>query len=283
MRTNLTRVWHAALLTSSLCFSVAILADEHVHEDIVYVSHDGIELTYDYIRPANANGAAIIAMASGSWNSRKVPASQTAEWFDFTLEEGYTVFAVRHRSAPTYKVPQAVEDVQLAIRHIRHHAEDYGIDPTRMASYGFSSGGHLALMIALDSDDGDASSEDGVAKTANHVAAAVAFFPPVSLVGRTGPNPRYHALDFDEEKASSVSPIEFVDEADPPVFLIHGTEDKVVPVSNSLRMHDALTKVEVANELMILDGAGHGGFTDEQQADSKAAILAFLAKHLSAS
>lgn len=267
----------------TLALGISAFANVRVHEDVIYVSHDGVDVSYDVIKAESPNGAAVILMASGGWNSRKLEVEQQEAFFDFLLNAGYTIITVRHRSAPTFKVPQAVEDVQYAIRHIRHHAETYGIDPSRMASYGFSSGGHLSLMIALDSDTGEEVTDDPIASTSSHVAAAVAFFPPVDLAGMTGPNIRYPALDFDADLAASVSPIQFVDQADPPVLLVHGTKDQVVPISNSRKMLDSLTKVGVEADLIILDGAGHGGFTEDQEASSKSDILAFLAKHLGAS
>ena len=63
------------------------------------------------------------------------------------LDRGYTVFAVVHGSQPRYTVPEIVADMNRAVRFIRHHAGDYGIDPDRIGVTGASAGGHLSLML----------------------------------------------------------------------------------------------------------------------------------------
>lgn len=273
----------ASLLVALVCLAGGNLhAENLIHNDVSYVVRDGVDVSYDVIVPTEANGAAVLLMSSGGWFSRKQPIDQVQMRFGYLLDEGYTLAAVRHRSAPVFKVPDAVADVQLAVRHIRHHADDYGIDPARFAAMGFSSGGHLTLMIALDADSGEsAADDDDVASTPNHVAAAVAYFPPVDLNGITGPNDRFPALDFDAALADSVSPIKFVDAEDPPVFLLHGTDDDLVPLDNSTRIQEKLEEAGAEVKLSIFEGAGHGFRAENHRNRAQSEILAFLSEHLS--
>ncbi|MYD43448.1 MAG: alpha/beta hydrolase [Gammaproteobacteria bacterium] len=263
-------------------FASYTLADAHVHEDITYVTRDDVAVSYDVIQAVEPNGAAVLLMSSGGWFSRKYPIEGVTERFGFLLDAGYTLVSIRHRSAPEFKVPDAVADVKHAIRHVRHHAADYGIDAERMTVMGFSSGGHLSLMLALDADAGDTASADPIAQTSNHVAAAVSYFPPVDLVTRVGPSDSFPALDFDPALAESVSPVLFADANDPPIFLLHGTEDQLVPLADSERMVEALNEVGAPNQLSVFEGAGHGFQQPEHQARARAEILAFLGEHLAA-
>lgn len=278
---NRTLRWPALACVGSLVvFATLALADAHVHEDIAYVTRDGVDVTYDVVQAAEPNGGAVLLMSSGGWFSRKQPIERVTEGFGFLLDAGYTVVPIRHRSAPEFKVPDAVADVQRAVRHVRLHAAEYGIDADRMAVMGFSSGGHLTLMIALDADAGDAAAADTVAQTANHVAAAIAYFPPVDLQQIVGPNEHFPALEFDASLAKSVSPILFADADDPPVLFLHGTADELVPLSNSERMHAALVEAGSTSELSVYEGAGHG-FRDPAHLErASAEILAFLATSL---
>ena len=118
-------------------------------EDVIYARKHGTALTMDVFTPKkNANGAAAILVVSGGWSSaRKFPAEFV--FVDELLTRGYTVFAVVHGSQPQYTVPEIIQDVNRAVRFIRHHARDYKIDPNRLGIYGASSGGHLALMQAM--------------------------------------------------------------------------------------------------------------------------------------
>ena len=274
----------ARLSCAVACFvafvTLPIAADE-VREDIVYVERDGVNVSYDVVPATHPNGAAVLLMSSGGWFSGKQPINRVKQGFGFLLDAGYTVVPIRHRSAPDYKVPDAVADVQHAVRHVRHHADDYGIDAARMAVMGFSSGGHLTLMISLDSDDGAATeTTDPVSNTANHVAAGIAYFPPVDLKNIVGPNERFPALDFEPSLASSVSPIDFVDAEDPPILLLHGTADELVPLTNSTRMHESLSNVGAESQLSIFEGAGHGFREPADQERARKEILEFLASHL---
>ncbi|MCY4130645.1 MAG: alpha/beta hydrolase [Gammaproteobacteria bacterium] len=269
------------MMAVAIVIAAATIGANDIREDIVYVEKEGVGVTYDVVPAAEPNGAAVLLMSSGGWFSRKWPVDQVKQRFGFLLDAGYTVVPVRHRSAPEFKVPDAVADVQHAVRHVRHHAANYGIDASRMAVMGFSSGGHLTLMISLDSDDGSsAETDDAVANTPNHVAAGIAYFPPVDLENSVGPNERFPALEFDPSLATSVSPINFADAEDPPILFLHGTEDQLVPLHNSTRMHEALTNVGVESKLSVFEGEAHGFRDPSHQERARTEILAFLASHL---
>src|SRR5262249_59993829 len=98
----------------------------------------------------------------------------------------YTLFLVRHGSSPRYFIPEMVSDVHRAIRFIRFHAKDYGIDPNRIGISGASSGAHLALMAALTADDGKADAKDPVERVSSRAQAVVAWFPPTDLLNFGG-------------------------------------------------------------------------------------------------
>ena len=79
-----------------------------------------------------------------------------------------------------------------------------------------------------------------------------------------------------EDLAKRVSPLTYVRSGLPPVLTIHGDADKLVPYSHAVRLHEALTKAGVCNQLLTLAGAGHGDFTDEQELKAFEAVRAFL-------
>jgi acetyl esterase/lipase len=168
------------------------------------------------------------------------------------------VFLVRHGSSPRYKVPDAASDVERAVRFIRLNAATFGVDAGRLGAYGGSAGGHLSLLLGLDPDAGSPQAADPVLRTPSGVAAVVAYFPPVDLQGWTGPNDQFPALDFAADLAASVSPVRFVSRDDPPVLLIHGDADALVPIAHSQRMHDALRDRGVVSEFVTIEGGAHG-------------------------
>ncbi len=257
-------VWLVAALAWSVAAAPAALA---ITEDVVYGHKDGMALVYDMFRPQQANGAAVLFMVSGGWFSRWMPPAERVPWFRHLLDAGFTVAAVHHGSAPRYKVPDAVADVRLAVAHLRANAEEFGIDPARVGVTGGSAGGHLSLMLGLAGD------ADG------RVAAVVAYFPPVDLTDIVGPSERFPALDFPPALAADVSPVRLASADDPPVLLVHGDQDELVPLVHSERMHAALQEAGAASELIVIEGAGHG-FRDAAQRQAQQATVAFFEKHL---
>lgn len=256
-------------------------ADVQVTPDVVYGHKDGMALTFDVFRPSNAHGGAVLYMVSGGWVSRWSP----PEWlitrsFGGLLEKGLTVMAVRHGSAPRYKVPEAEADVRRALRYIRLHSEELGVDEDRLGVFGGSAGGHLSLMLGLASDDGVIDSSDEILRTPARVAAVVAYYPPVDLRTIVGPSERFPALDFAEEQAASISPILFASSDDPPTLLIHGDADMLVNVGNSEVMFEALQGKRVESELIIIPGGDHGFRLTADRERAQQAMVEWFDRHL---
>lgn len=256
--------------------------DVEVVENVIYGHKAGMALIYDVFKPAKQNGTAIIFMVSYGWWSQRESPEEHQEMFQDYLDRDLTVFAVYHGSAPEFKVPDAVSDVRRAVRHIRVHSEEYGVDDKKFVTWGYSAGGHLSLMLALDSDSGDESSRDPIERVSNRVAGALAIFPPVDLTEHVGPDgdaDTFPALDFEVELVKSVSPIFKVSEDDPPILLVHGDDDGIVDIEHSERMRDALKKVGVPVHLEVIKGAGHGFYEDAYHEQYQKAVFKFLEDH----
>ncbi|SIN72148.1 Acetyl esterase/lipase [Singulisphaera sp. GP187] len=255
-------------------------------EDIIYGRKFGTALTLDRFTPKReANGAAIVLAVSGGFFSSHESINPSLVLP--LINRGYTVFTVVHGSQPRYTVPEIVEDMNRAVRFIRHHAADYKIDANRIGVTGASAGGHLSLMLGTAGSQGDPQAKDPVDRESSRVQAVACFFPPTDLLnwGKTGKemihatdhDPRYRpAFDHrerdektalwvpitDPEKlrqiAHKISPIDHVTPDDPPTLMIHGDADPVVPVQQAQTMAEALKKAGVETKLIIKEGAGHG-------------------------
>jgi len=278
----------AALLSAGL-----VRADEVPSftrtRDVIYGRKAGLALTMDVFKPGkNANGAAVIAICSGGWFSKPetIDLMNGMGIFKTFTRRGYTVFAVVHGSQPKFTVPEIVEDINRAVRFIRYHAADYGVDAERFAIMGASAGGHLSLMQAMAGDLGNSDAKDPIDRVSSRVQAVAAFFPPTDLLNygakgremlaRSFQKPFTAAVDyrvFDDEKklyvpvadqekqreiSRSISPITFVTPDDPPTLLIHGDKDQLVPLQQSEEIRDKLKEVGVPVELIVKKGAKHG-------------------------
>jgi len=254
-------------------------------KDVVYGRKHGMALTMDVIAPKEKpNGAAVVWMISGGWFSAH-EAINPAAVREF-LDRGYTVFAVVHGSQPKFTIPEAVADVNRAVRYIRHHAADYGIDPNRLGVTGGSAGGHLSLMLGTAGDQGDSSAKDPIDRESSRVGAVACFFPPTDFFnyGKEGENALGRGVlkgfkapfDFNEfdpelkvfrpiadeakidEIGHQISPASHVSSDDPPTLIIHGDADVLVPIQQAETIIEKLKAAGVECELVVRKGAGHG-------------------------
>ncbi|WP_437185691.1 alpha/beta hydrolase [Planctomicrobium sp. SH668] len=276
----------ATLLITLSTQSVLRAEGETITPDVIYGHKAGMALTYDVVKPAEPNGAAVLFIMSGGWVSTWFPPEfvvrkqrEDQNQFELLTDNGYTLFIVRHGSSPYFKVPDAVSDVLRAVRFIRLHAEDYGIDPERIGVFGMSAGGHLSLMLSTTADDGAKGSDLPVEKTSNRVQAVVAICPPTNLNNFFKLKADFPALDFPTEEGDDVSPLLHVSDDDSPTLLIHGDKDDLVPIKESELIVDEFKKKSVPTNLVVIEGAGHG-FGPEDQIKVQTATLEWFNKHL---
>jgi acetyl esterase/lipase len=248
--------------------------------DIVYGHKDGLALIYDMFTPARQNGAVVLYMVSGGWFSRWQEPEQRIDTFERLFSRGITVIAVHHGSAPLFKVPDAVADVRRAVRHVRSNAASYGVDANRIGVWGGSAGGHLSLMLGLASDNGTPDAKDPLDRVSDAVKAVVAYYPPVDLRHMTGPNRRFPALDFDNALAADISPLLFVDRADPPTLIIHGSADTLVPIASGRSIYDALKQAGVDTQFIEIEGGDHGFTNPEHRARASTAMAEWFSSKL---
>src|SRR5688572_6302328 len=125
-------------------------------ENIVYGEVHGVGLLMDIFTPkGESNDLGIIDVISGAWHSDrgKIGEHVRAQTFDILCEKGYTVFAIRPGSLTKFSVPEMVENLNLGIRWVKQHSDEYEIDPKRLGLMGASAGGHLACLAAITAED----------------------------------------------------------------------------------------------------------------------------------
>lgn len=269
--------------------SRADAADSAIVPDVVYGHKDGLALTFDVLKPGKPNRAAVLALQSGGWYSGWSDPAGQVDRNQHLLDAGFTVFIVRHGSAPRYAVPDAVADVRRCVRYIRMKADSFGIDANRIGVTGGSAGGHLTLMLATTGDDGDPAAKDEVLRHSSRIAAGVSLYPPTDLRGWTTDPPAEIAkhptlkppLTFDANLESSVSPITNVTSDDAPVLMIHGDKDVLVPIEHSHNIVPVLDTAGVANKLITIEGAGHGYSPEQQAKIVRPEMVGWFEKYLS--
>jgi acetyl esterase/lipase len=256
--------------------------------DVVYGHRDGMALTYDVFKPVKkANGALVVNMVSAGWRSSWGAPEERQARYQALIDKGFTVVALYHASAPRFKVPDAVADVRLGMRHIKLHARDYGADPARIGVWGASAGGHLALVAGVMADDGNPSAADPLERSGNRVAAVVAYYPPADMASLMQGRAKSGAIDFDDKLYAANSPLFSVDARDPPTLILQGDADRGVVPAQAQAMHAALDKAGVENRLKMYAGADHDFYvkgdpakTDAYATDAMTAMVGWFESHL---
>lgn len=262
-----------------LAASVTSAAQARVETNVVYGMYSGTALLLDVHYPARPNGFGIVFIPGSGWNAplgySAVPLKESPQvkmYVPSLTQAGYTVFAVTHRATPTFRYPSPVEDVQRAVRFIRHNAAKYGISPARIGGSGGSSGGHLISMLGTMDGAGDPNDPDPVNRESAKLQCIVARAAPVDLLQMT-PSLGADAVALllgatavESEPKTSVeyktawaaSPINYVSPDDAPLLLVHGDVDRTVPFHQSEMMEAAFRKVGVPAKLIRIEGGDHG-------------------------
>ena len=243
---------------------------------------DGVGLIMDIFTPTGkSNGIGIVDIVSGGWSAARgrLDDHKKAGIYDVACERGCTVFAIRPGSSSKYCALEMVDNLKLGIRWVKEHADEYKIDPDRLGLTGASAGGHLTCLSVVLAEDGDPKSKDPLKRHSTRVKAAVAFFPPTDFLNwgnlqagkKPGKSPvviMLGGLLFEggikkqtpeeiETQMAKISPARLVTGKEPPMLLIHGDADLVVPLQQSQVMLEAFKKAGVPCELIVKKGGGH--------------------------
>jgi acetyl esterase len=248
-----------ALLTAGLFASRLIAQEPMAPQPVtiagaaahVYKSIDGIDLRLHVFAPAEtkvAPRAAIVFFFGGGWTGGTV--QQFVPQAKHLAQRGMVAVVADYRVAGRHKTTPfaAMADAKSAIRWVRSHAKELGVDPSRIAAAGGSSGGHIAASAAVF-DAYDETSEN--ARISSQPSALVLFNPALdtsTLQNRFGGR----ALE------GSVS--HHLKRAPPPTIIFHGRADTTVPFERSEAFCAAVTKMHSACTVVGYDGASHGFF-----------------------
>ena len=265
--------------------------------DIVYAHKSGMDLHIQMLMPYCAgpeNRLPLLVYVKGSGYFKQNIYGNIAQ-IAFFAHAGFIVASVEHRPSGIAKSPAFLVDVKQAIRFLRCNAERYHIDPERIAIVGDSSGGHTAMLVGLTAQE-TGFDEGEHLQYASGVNAVIDLYGVVSLLkmadvprtilhDETGLTPEQSLFGM-EDFEKYLPDIERIDALNyiskgkpiPPFLILHGTQDDIVPISQSYLLYEALKDAKARVQMYEVAGAGHGRrFYSEKLMQI---MVDFLKKHL---
>ena len=244
-----------------------------VDRDVTYCSPNGQAQKMDVYYPSNSTGNApvVLYVHGGGWTSGDKRSGNGSETIPELVKRGYLVAAVNYRLAPAAKFPAQIEDVKCAVRFLRANATKYGIDPNRIGAMGGSAGGHLVSLLGTSDASSGFEGNGGYAGVSSRVQAVVDMFGPADLtVGFEGASDTllkgvFGASSRTDPIVKNASPVTWISKDDPPFLILHGENDRLVPLSQSQELYDRLTAAGVPAKLVVVKNAGHGFVPDGGQ------------------
>jgi len=261
-------------------------------EDIAY-GIDSERQRLDILYPENPETPlpAIIHIHGGGWYTGGKGGERTFNMMRTFAEAGFVSLSIEYRLSDEAPFPAGVEDCKSAIRWLRSHAEEYGIDPTRIGALGASAGGHLSAMLAVTGPEDGFDGDEPDSRFSARIQAAVPICAPLDLrvpisdgmfegddpvVVRFLGGPLSEKMDA----AKRASPITYVKPGLPPLLLVHGTADRRVHISQSEGMAEALEKVSSSCELLPIEGGNHGMGIVRDEPEVLRRVVEFFERHL---
>jgi acetyl esterase/lipase len=212
--------------------------------------------------PAVASGvkSAVIVLPGGGYNHvvMEKEGATEAKWL---AAHGVVAFVLQYRLSPWYRYPVPMMDGARAVRYVRSHAAEYGVDPNKIGVWGFSAGGHLAGYLATEPFKADKAITDPVERVSAHPDFAIFSYArltmddsvprPGNMEALVGENPSPETLD-------KISFARHVTKETSPSFIYSTTGDQTVNSLNATAFYDAMKRAGAPVELHVFELGQHG-------------------------
>ena len=293
-------VWSAAVCLCLAVCGMATAADSvRVEKDIAYVADGDPAQKLDLYLPAQASEKPlplIVWIHGGGWQAGSKSGNPAAGF----VARGYAAASVEYRFSQKARFPAQIQDCQAAIRWLRVNSQKYNFDPEHIGVWGGSAGGHLVALLGTAGGKKAFTPIGGNEDQSDRVQAVCDLYGPANfntviqqanddkavknIFKFNTPSDPYSSLvgvslGSDPAKTDAVSPIHFVSKDNPPILILHGTKDALVPYAQSVEFEAALKAQGVPVLLQSLPGSGHGGPMFNKPSVNKL-VQAFFDKNL---
>ena len=266
-----------------LLTTLAIAAGEiRTKHDVDYLG-GGRKEKADLYLPANPQAGqkfpAVLIIHGGGWAAGDKRARREVNIGTTLARNGYVCMSINYllvtkeHPGPTW--PQNLHDCKTAVRWLRANAERLQIDPSRIGVIGGSAGGHLAAMVGLTGGELDPPGEGDT-----RVQCVVNLYAPVLWFEQRDLDMFRKTRAEAPELYKQADPRTHIDKDDPPMLILHGTADDIVPVADSEALATALKAKGARYQLEIIPGAPHTFHLQPKERDLRPLVIGFFDEHL---
>jgi len=235
----------------------------------------GENLTLHIANPPGHTAAdkspAVIFFFGGGW--RRGKPGQFYPFIQDLSKEGIVAISAQYRTKESHDASptECVIDGRSAVRYVREHAAELGVDPDKIVVGGGSAGGHVAACTAIGVAPDDTTDNLEVSSTPQ----ALMLLNPVLSTGPNGYSHGYVKQHIDDW--TRISPLDRADGSFPPTLVMVGTEDKLLPPAMANEFKSKLETADVRCEVVFYEGANHGFFNKpEYRPQVTAEMIKFL-------
>lgn len=234
--------------------------------NIPYANTKNLRQTLDIIYPSNGTAPykTIMVIHGGGWMMGNKQSETIAPIFQ-VVNQGYAIVSLNYRLSNEVTWPKPLHDAKTAIRFIRANADSFKLDAQTLVVWGVSSGGHIAEMLGATNNN--QAYEDltmGYDIYSSTVQGIISWYGVSDITGLTKTGIPYadKIMGYDVKKnkiqAKDSSPINLVTKDFPPILLVHGTKDQVVPYQQSVDMQKKVNQItRIKTDLITFKGAVH--------------------------
>ena len=261
-------------------------------ETLCYCRSMGYDRLLDIYRPKSDSAETlptIVWFHGGAWKmgDRKAVERIAAE----QLEKSFALVSVGYSLSDTAQWPVQCYEAKAAIRYLRANASRLGLDPDKFIAAGMSAGAHMACILGVSADNKQLNGQLGEhLEETTKVMGVLALYPPTDFLSvskdfdglldyysEDSPVTQLlgESISTAPQKSDLASPLKLFERNCPPTFFLHGDADPIVPVSQSVIMHEKLLAASIDSQLMRIPGYTHGDYRFNR-GEAATKITAFL-------
>ena len=240
------------------------------YRDLTYAEYPNKKLELDLFipkKPIKTPIPVIVCIHGGGFVVNK------RIWFEpfakYLAASGLAALTIDYRKITAVKLKDIVGDSKAAVRWMRANAESYNIDPNKIGVLGASAGAYLVALLGTTGEIPELEGTGGNPNFSSKVQAVFSIATPV--FGPSTSPERISMFGLSEEEFHLLSPYHNTDQSSAPIFLLHGTEDEIVPPENAQELYERYKELGLDVKLEWVPGRGHGFYEGRDFAISRAA------------